>query len=293
MRWPVGSTHVGQQLPAPASLRLRLRPRPRWPTDLLAGLPDRHVVLVRDDAHLVHQPDLLLVVALERIAARVDVGEEAQDGLGRDGLRARRRRGGGQWSTTWCLDRRVVGQLGFIARPSWSSLEREGGGEGDLGGGEPGAMYWASSWCDLSWLGAVTAARNAASDPLNRFCRRGKRAAAQSAVPSPELSKPPFPNNFMAAARGAGLQLLAVHYRRQKPSVSAWKPSSPLRAYLPIYTPVYRPCCSTPGRYYATYGPIEVRLAGRPAGNALISATTSMCSDTHARGTPAPACCVC
>ena len=56
------------------------------PTDLLAGLANRHVILVRDNAHLVHQPDLLLVVAVEGIAARVDVGKEPQDMLRRDRL---------------------------------------------------------------------------------------------------------------------------------------------------------------------------------------------------------------
>ena len=61
-------------------------------TDLLAGLSDGKVVLVGDNAHLVHETDLLLVVAGESIAAGVDVGEQAEHVLGRDGLG----RGGGR-----------------------------------------------------------------------------------------------------------------------------------------------------------------------------------------------------
>lgn len=62
-------------------------------TDLLAGLANGQVVLVGDDAHLIHEADLLLIVAIQRLRAGVDVGEETQHGLGRDGLRLGR--GGG------------------------------------------------------------------------------------------------------------------------------------------------------------------------------------------------------
>jgi hypothetical protein len=55
-------------------------------TDLLAGLSDGEVVLVGDNAHLVHETDLLLIVARESIAAGVNVGEQAEHVLGRDGL---------------------------------------------------------------------------------------------------------------------------------------------------------------------------------------------------------------
>lgn len=59
-------------------------------TELLAGGPDGQVILVGDDANLIHQADLLLIVALEGFPPRVDVREEAEDVLGRDGRRARR-----------------------------------------------------------------------------------------------------------------------------------------------------------------------------------------------------------
>jgi len=55
-------------------------------TKLLAGGANGLIIVIEDDAHLVHQADLLLIVTLERIAPRIDVGEEAEDRLGRDGL---------------------------------------------------------------------------------------------------------------------------------------------------------------------------------------------------------------
>lgn len=60
-------------------------------TDLLARGPDCLVVFVEDDADLVHEPDLLLIVTVElRGTGGIDVGEEAQDGLSSDcrGLRS-------------------------------------------------------------------------------------------------------------------------------------------------------------------------------------------------------------
>lgn len=60
-------------------------------TELLAGLADGHVVLVEDDADLVHQTDLLLIMAGEGLGGGVNVGEETEDGIGGDGLS----RGGG------------------------------------------------------------------------------------------------------------------------------------------------------------------------------------------------------
>lgn len=61
-------------------------------TDLLAGLADRRVVLIEDNAHLVHQADLLLVVAAKGLGPGVDVGEQPEDVVRRDALRARRGR---------------------------------------------------------------------------------------------------------------------------------------------------------------------------------------------------------
>lgn len=61
-------------------------------TNLLACGADWRIVLVCYDADFVHQADLLLIVARERLAGGVDVGEETQDGLSGNGLR---RCGGG------------------------------------------------------------------------------------------------------------------------------------------------------------------------------------------------------
>ena len=67
-----------------------------WLTGFLAGAADGFVVAVEDNTDLVHEPDLLLVVALELIVrgwdavgggeVGVDVGEEADYVVGCDGL---------------------------------------------------------------------------------------------------------------------------------------------------------------------------------------------------------------
>lgn len=62
-------------------------------TNLLAGRANGRIVLVRHDADLVHQADLLLIVARQRLAGGVDVWEETQNGFRRN--RLRQRRGGG------------------------------------------------------------------------------------------------------------------------------------------------------------------------------------------------------
>jgi hypothetical protein len=46
-------------------------------TNLLAEVSDRFVILVEDNAHLVHQSNLLLVVAIQFCRAGVDIGEKA------------------------------------------------------------------------------------------------------------------------------------------------------------------------------------------------------------------------
>jgi hypothetical protein len=46
-------------------------------TNLLAEVADRFVIFVEDNAHLVHQSDLFLIVAIQFRRAGVDVGEEA------------------------------------------------------------------------------------------------------------------------------------------------------------------------------------------------------------------------
>lgn len=56
-------------------------------TDLFASSADGQVVLVQDDADLVHQADLFLVVAGQRFRGGIDVGEQTQHVLSRDGLR--------------------------------------------------------------------------------------------------------------------------------------------------------------------------------------------------------------
>jgi len=56
------------------------------PTDLLAEIANWLVVLIEDDADLVHEADLLLIVPLQRCARGVDIGEESQNALRGDGL---------------------------------------------------------------------------------------------------------------------------------------------------------------------------------------------------------------
>ena len=46
-------------------------------TNLLAEVSDRFVIFVENNAHLVHQSNLLLVVAIQFCRAGVDIGEEA------------------------------------------------------------------------------------------------------------------------------------------------------------------------------------------------------------------------
>jgi hypothetical protein len=55
-------------------------------TNLLAEVSDRFVIFVEDNAHLVHQSNLFLIVAIQFRGAGVDVGEEAQNTLGCNGL---------------------------------------------------------------------------------------------------------------------------------------------------------------------------------------------------------------
>ena len=53
-------------------------------TDLLAGGANGHVIVISDDANLVHKANLLGIVASERIATGVDIGEQTKHVLGRD-----------------------------------------------------------------------------------------------------------------------------------------------------------------------------------------------------------------
>ena len=77
---------------------------PERHTDFLAGAPNGVVIVVEDDAYLLHKPDLLLIVALEVIGrrlstvrrgqVRIDLREEVDDILGGDGLRCCAHSGG-------------------------------------------------------------------------------------------------------------------------------------------------------------------------------------------------------
>lgn len=55
-------------------------------TDFLAEVSNWLVVLVEDDADLVHEADLLLIVPLKCGAGGIDVREESEDVVRRDGL---------------------------------------------------------------------------------------------------------------------------------------------------------------------------------------------------------------
>src|SRR5689334_22828176 len=52
-------------------------------TELLAGSANWNVVLVEDNANLVHQPDLLLIVTVQGLTSRVNIGEQPQNRFGR------------------------------------------------------------------------------------------------------------------------------------------------------------------------------------------------------------------
>lgn len=67
------------------------RGKERFRTNLLARSANGHIVLVSDDADLVHQSDLLLIVAGQCLAGGIDVWEKTKHGLSRNRLR----RGGG------------------------------------------------------------------------------------------------------------------------------------------------------------------------------------------------------
>ena len=56
-------------------------------TQLLAGGSNWQVILVGNDADLIHEADLLLIVAVQGIAAGVDIGEQPQDSFRRNRLR--------------------------------------------------------------------------------------------------------------------------------------------------------------------------------------------------------------
>lgn len=111
-------------------------------TELLAGSANGHVVLVGHNADLVHEPDLLLIVALERIPARVNVGEKAENRLGGD-------RGAGLGDCgrhlgrlrCWaCRDSKIEVPEGCWAELlHWRSAEAKGGG--GLGRGQKPESY--------------------------------------------------------------------------------------------------------------------------------------------------------
>lgn len=64
------------------SIRLKITARTAH-TDLLAGSADGLVIFVQDNADLVHEADLLLIVTVElRGAGGIDVGEEVENRLG-------------------------------------------------------------------------------------------------------------------------------------------------------------------------------------------------------------------
>lgn len=68
-------------------------------TNLLARSANGRIVLIRDDADLVHQADLLLVVARQCLAGGIDVWEETKHGFSRNRLG----RGGGGGCRHCCL----------------------------------------------------------------------------------------------------------------------------------------------------------------------------------------------
>lgn len=89
IRWPRGARVSSEDC---YTLSKRKKREERARTNLLACGANGRIVLVRYDADFVHQTDLLLIVARERLAGGVDVGEETKDGLSRNRLR---RCGGG------------------------------------------------------------------------------------------------------------------------------------------------------------------------------------------------------
>lgn len=80
--------------------------------DFLAGTSNWHVILIENDADLVHEADLLFIIAIEVVVLGcrglggergVDLGEEAQDVVGGDGERVRGGGGGGSGGSTHCV----------------------------------------------------------------------------------------------------------------------------------------------------------------------------------------------
>ena len=55
-------------------------------TQLLAGLANGHIIVICNNAHLVHQSDLLGIVATQSLGGGVDVWEESENILRRDRL---------------------------------------------------------------------------------------------------------------------------------------------------------------------------------------------------------------
>jgi hypothetical protein len=96
MRWPVFVSTVQSHTGSPSSVVLRYGPcHGQILTQFLGSTANGYVVVVQDNAHLVHQPYLLLIVALQGIITRSRVvrssdegrvyfGEEAQDIFCRD-----------------------------------------------------------------------------------------------------------------------------------------------------------------------------------------------------------------
>lgn len=55
-------------------------------TELLASLANRQIIVIGNNADLIHQANLLLIVAGKRLGTGVDVWKEAEEGIDGHGL---------------------------------------------------------------------------------------------------------------------------------------------------------------------------------------------------------------
>ncbi len=86
-------------------------------TYLLAKVSNGLVILIQDNAHLVHQPNLLFIMTVELCRARIDIWEKSQNAFSRDRLNLGDGRSGRHLGGSWDICGREMPQSKSIEIP--------------------------------------------------------------------------------------------------------------------------------------------------------------------------------
>ncbi len=86
-------------------------------TYLLAEVSNWFVILIEDNADLVHQPNLLFIVTVKLSGARIDIWEKSQNAFSRDRLNLGDGRSGRHLGGSWDICSREMPQSKSIKIP--------------------------------------------------------------------------------------------------------------------------------------------------------------------------------